>query len=154
VTNFTVKLGFAHKKPLAVLRYLVVWAKSEIEFLSTFTLGLFSFFIGGKDIFLVNSIVNTDVLGSLQSHWVRRVVVIHLHLLFFNESLMCLNQPFLFGLLRVEHSHLLQYFLSQIIFPVNRKGHFLLKNKILSPIRFDHFLDYDEYWVIVPEGLG
>ena len=73
----------------------------------------------------------------------RRVVVIHLHLLFFNESLMCLNQPFLFGLLRLEDAHLLQHFLPQIIFPVNRKGDFLLENKVLSTVRFYHFLDDD-----------
>ena len=65
MTNFTVELGFAHKKPLAVLLYLMVWAKPEVEFLSTFILGLFSFFVGGKHIFFVNSIVNTDVLRSL-----------------------------------------------------------------------------------------
>ena len=65
MTNFTVELGFAHKKPLLVLLYLMVWAKPEVEFLSTFILGLYSFLVGGQHIFLVNSIVNTDVLRSL-----------------------------------------------------------------------------------------
>ena len=67
---------------------------------------------------------------------------------------MSLNQPFLFGFLGVEYSHLLQNFLPKIIFPVNREGDLLFENKVLSTIWLDHFLDYSEYRVIVSKGLG
>ena len=65
MANFTIKLGFAHIESLAILLHFVVRAEPKVKFLSTNALGLFSFFVGGQDIVLVNPIINTYVLRSL-----------------------------------------------------------------------------------------
>ena len=89
-------MGLTNEKALAVLPDFVLWAEPEVELLASLALRSFSPLICGKHVVFFNAVINADVLGPLEGHGMRGVIVVHFHFLLLKQSLMLLHQLFLF----------------------------------------------------------